>query len=321
MPTTLTLRPSPIRLLRSADAQDAGIRPSSHAALARVRSGVYAPRDEWLALPPWDRYLARVHAYALVAPDAIFALESAAALHGLPVFGEPRFIHVFDPERSHSVRYGDVAVHTSADEREVVGERALMTSIAHTTVDLARLLPRAQALAVIDAALSVRAPKIDGLASLIQIAEEQVARRGRLQLRWLFARADGRAESVGESVSRAVIEWCGFERPDLQCEIHFEGVTDRVDFFWRDRGIVGESDGYGKYDGDDVDAVKAHFLNEKKREDRLRRHVDGFTRWDLADARRVVPLREKLALAGVPLVRPPQPAMLATLRRNPRSIG
>ena len=80
------------------------------------------------------------------------------------------------------------------------------------------------------------------------------------------------------------------------------------------------NDGYGKYDASDPVAMKAHFVAEKKREDRLRRHEGGFTRWDLADALRVTPLRDKLILAGVPIVRASQPAMLATLRRAPRLV-
>jgi hypothetical protein len=65
-----------------------------------------------------------------------------------------------------------------------------------------------------------------------------------------------RAESPGESVSRAVIRWCGFEDPVLQAEFRYEGVTDRTDFLFPSSRTVGESDGWGKYGIDDGDAPR-----------------------------------------------------------------
>jgi len=56
--------------------------------LVRVRHGVYAFALLWNALPPWERYSAKVPA-AMTYPDAVFALESAAALVGMPTFGDP----------------------------------------------------------------------------------------------------------------------------------------------------------------------------------------------------------------------------------------
>lgn len=98
MPTaTLTLADCPVALIRRRD----GGRGIDHAVrqgrLRRVAAGVYAPAAAWAALKPHQRYLARVHAYALVHPDAVFAFESAAVLCGLPVIGEPDEIHVLVP--------------------------------------------------------------------------------------------------------------------------------------------------------------------------------------------------------------------------------
>ena len=109
----------------------------------------------WVRLAPWERYLARVHAFALLHPDAVFSHESAAALSGLPIFGEPRDIHVYDPDRAQSRRFGDVCVHTSTD-RCTITDRAFArtTSVAQTAIDLMRVLPPAYALAVADSAVS-----------------------------------------------------------------------------------------------------------------------------------------------------------------------
>lgn len=310
---------SPLPLLTSREARVRGI-PVSAPRFIRVRRGVYADADAVAALRPWERYALRVHAYALVDPDAALAFESAAVLHGLPLFGEPRDIHVHDAERTASRRFGDVAVHTSVDSRRtVVIDGITATSLVDTVADLARVLPPAQSLAVVDAATSPvqgGTLRIDALRDLVA---RQANGRGRRLTRWVLGAADPRAESVGESISRAVIEWSGFERPDLQAVFRYEGAHDRTDFLFRSARTVGESDGWGKYDFGDPDAAQRHLRAEKRREDRLRRHGHPFARWDLSDAMRVGPLCRALGAASVPLVASPDRAALATLRRSPRS--
>lgn len=101
---------SPIELHLSRETAFGGPSTRSRQLFVRVRAGVYARRFEWERLAPWERYLARVHAYALVAPEAIFAYESAAALRGLPLFGEPRDIQT--TQRLRSTRKGDVSTRT-----------------------------------------------------------------------------------------------------------------------------------------------------------------------------------------------------------------
>jgi hypothetical protein len=93
-----------------------------------------------------------------------------------------------------------------------------------------------------------------------------------------------------------------------------------VDFYFRSQGVSGESDGYGKYDATDVAKAKAHFVAEKRREDRLRRHERGFLRWEMSDAMHPNRLDEKLRAVGLRPIRSRQTAMLASLRSNPRSL-
>lgn len=146
------VRPSPIELVRVRDAfaGTRGLRNSAH--FHRVRTGVYAARPAWDTLRPWERYLARVHAYALVNSDAVFAYESAAAMLGLPVFGEPALIHVYALARTRSRRFGDVFVHSCVAVPETVTLGAhTMTTPATTTADLMRVLPPPFGLAVGDA--------------------------------------------------------------------------------------------------------------------------------------------------------------------------
>lgn len=288
-------------------------------ALQRIRAGAYVRRSTWEVLPPWERYRLRVEAVVGTWSSVILCLESAAVMQGMPIFGEPRDIHLFDPDRTTTWREGDVVVHGCRDARElvVVDDRA-MTSLCDTAVDLCRVLPPAFGLAVAD----VVARRL-GSGSLLRVADigrSQANRRGVRRLDWVQARTDGAAESAGESVSRSVIEWLGYERPELQVRFKIEGHDDRVDFFWRDRRIIGESDGYGKYDASDADAVKAHFVREKKREDRLRRHVNGFRRWDWAQTMTWTALDANLRSGGLIPVRDRDLALLATLARNPRSL-
>ncbi len=258
----------------------------------------------------------RVHAVGLLRPDAVFCRESAAALWGQPIFGEPRDIHLFDGGAARSHRVGDVVRHASiAPPRVVEAGGLLLTAPADTAVALMRALRPAWGLAAVDATLSERQLGLCTIAEVRDALSLQVDRRHRRRCVWALDHADPRSESVGESVSRAVISWLGFEEPELQHPFHFEGHDDRCDFFWPRSRVAGESDGYGKY------AAPADLIAEKRREDRLRRHLRGFARWDWHDAMRADPLRRALEAAGVRRIRPPQPAMLATLSPGPARPG
>ena len=311
------LRPSPITLELADDAAPVR-RPRAVDGLERIRHGVYADAGTWRTLAPWDRYLARVQAVCALRPDAVVTHESAAAVLGLPLFGEPKDVHLFDLGAAKTHRVGDVVRHTSqVRPPTLVRDGIRCTTPAHTVATLARLLPPAFSLALLDAALAGE----HGLtvADLLAAHGRSVDRRGVRVWEWAIARVDAAAESPGESVSRAVIEWLGFPAPQLQRTFRWEGHTDRADFWWQDYGVVGEFDGFGKYDDPDPDAVRAALRREKQREDRLRRHVASVARWTWSDLLQVQPLEHALRLAGLPRTGRPHRAMLATLRRNPRS--
>lgn len=289
--------------------------------LTRIRRGVYANAAEWSTLKPWERYRVRVNAVLSTWDSPILCLESAAVYVGLPIFGEPRDIHLLDVG-GKSRRYGDVVVHSRSDELDLVRTNewnVATTSLRETALALCRVQPPALALAVADAAarmLERRGHVLD----LRGQAAERADRRGLRRVEWVHGRIDPKAESVGESVSRAVTEWLGFEAPESQVAFDYEGERDRADFFWRGRRVIGESDGYGKYDASDASIMKAHFVREKIREDRLRRHVGGFARWDWSDAMRATPLGDKLHNAGLEPVARRNLALLDTLRSNDRSF-
>lgn len=310
---------SPLPLITSEEGRMLGIRLPSPA-YSRVRPGVYVDRVAFEALPSWQRYQVRVHALLRTHPDAVLCLESAAAVLGLPVFEEPRDLHVYDPHRRASRRFGDVVVHTSTDPREVGVIAGIRTvSPIDTVVDLVRVLPLVQGIAVADAAISPSQCGLTEVCTLRDREQSQQNLRGRARARWVWAHADERAESPGESVSRAVIGWCGFEHPELQRVFHYEGHEDRTDFFFPSIGAVGESDGWGKYELMDQVRSAERLRDEKRREDRLRRNGHPVARWELADAWRIEPLVRSLRSVGLSPVRPRESAMLAAMSHRPRA--
>ncbi|MFT4219398.1 MAG: hypothetical protein QM611_02600 [Microbacterium sp.] len=320
MTTLARLPASPIALILVAEAPLAGV-DLRHGRFHRVRRGVHADAQRWAELRPWERYRARVHAYALLHPEAVFAYESAAVLLGLPIFGEPRDIHVLSTPGGKSRRFGDVVVHGISAEREIVTiSHVRATSPARTAADLMRVLPPAFAVAVGDAVLSPAQGGTTSIDELSAIARACAGMRGARQLELLLPLLDPRSESAGESVSRVVVLWCGFETPELQVEFVTDGHKDRVDFWWKRILAMGESDGYEKYRGSTAEETIARTRAEKQRELRLYRHCSTLGRWDWAATLGVTPLEEQLDRMGVPRVGPRREALLATVGTSPRSL-
>jgi hypothetical protein len=220
--------------------------------------------------------------------------------------------HIPEALRGPSAGVEDVDVHATQAARDVVTIDSLFaTDLTSTAVDTARHLPPAYALAVIDAVLRLGI----GRTQLRDWSGHDANRRNERMLTWVWDFADPRAESVGESVSRAVISWLGFAPPVLQQVFELEGFVDRTDFWWPKVRAIGESDGYAKYGALTAQAAVDAVVKEKVREDRLRRFASGFARWDWPDVHRIMPVERKLLRAGVPLTAPRDNAMLATLRR------
>lgn len=141
---------------------------------------------------------------------------------------------------------------------------------------------------------------------LADAASLTATKTGRRRLMKLWDMADPLAESVGESVSRALMLELGFTVPELQVKVaDHDGFIARVDCFWRERNLVGEFDGVGKYDVDAhaSTAERRRFLRrEQEREHRLGRVADGVVHWSWADLRSPVRFARLLDQAGVPRV-------------------
>jgi hypothetical protein len=282
----------------------------SHA-VVRVVPGIYVDEAEWRALSAWNRYLAKVHAVHRRRPSAIFIGESAAALHGIPFVGRPQHVHILAHQRGASRVTGAVRAHFSIDDITPVETAGiLLTNVADTVVDIARARHPAFGLAALDQAMRIHDLTRGELTANNEARESA---RGSANAMWALERATGVPESVLESLSLAEIEWLGFKLPELQVAFVLGDLGDaRTDCYWPSQRIVGEADGDTKYrlrPGGTGVAVIA----EKRREDAIRRQVNGFARWGWADCRDPKRLERILHAAGVPLVAPRDNTRLRTL--------
>lgn len=69
--------------------------------LVRVRKGVYARKEEWVSLAPWERYLQTVRAVDLELPGSAFCLNSAIAVWNLDLLAVPGCVHLSGASRGH----------------------------------------------------------------------------------------------------------------------------------------------------------------------------------------------------------------------------
>lgn len=287
--------------------------------LASVRPGVVASAAAWAAASDLERARARIAAVVHTRRErVVLSHESAALVWGLPHIGRrPDAVELADtrataPHSRNGVRWRRT-VHDVSEVVEVDGY--LVTGLAQTLIDLACSRRFANAVSAIDAALAGRLegvrmplhnPPIETPMLLERLRATQ--RRGSRRAERAILFGDARAESIGESLSRANMFLLGFPPPALQVEFdRADGGFDRVDFDWPEFGIFGEFDGNGKYllpeytRGRTLEQI---VLEEKKRADGIRRrHGRRDARWDWAIAISPPRLRSALCEAGLPQVR------------------
>jgi hypothetical protein len=292
------------RRLRSAGDSTLGLeRGARTGVFVRVRPGAYVPTREWELMDAATRHRVAMDAFALTSTrSVVFAGESAAALHGIPVIGgwpvHPRIIA--EPEFSRRTRVGVAARWRAVREDEVVevgGLRA--TSAARTAIDLAAERDLVCGVAALDHVIHSGA---------VQHAElrASVGRDrpfpGVRKVDAALAFATGAPESPLESLSTVRIAQLGFDPAIQQVAFVVDGERFRADFYWPEFGVIGEADGRAKYALD-----PASLWREKHREDALRSVTTGFARWTWDDAWTGGPLARKLERAG--------------LRRSPRKAA
>lgn len=235
-----------------------------------VRRGAYVPRDTWDELSVEDKHRARIHAVALrLHGPFAFSHTSAAVLLGLPMWNvDLESVHVTRPAGRSTRHEADLWHHVCGlgddDVTNAFGLR--VTDATRTVIDNARSIRFESAVAIADAGLHTE-----------QTSKDALLERLNGMRTWPGARAagsvvefaDGRAESIGETWARIVMEAVGLPRPELQVTL---ATGDRVDFLFREYRTVVEFDGRHKYGrllktGEDPGDV---VWREKRREDRIR---------------------------------------------------
>ncbi|MBO3662017.1 hypothetical protein [Microbacterium stercoris] len=277
--------------------------------LVRVRRGHFAASAEWDAQFVEGRQRARSRAYAAMSPSTVFAFETAASHHALPLFRVKE-------ERLHTVCTGRAASST----RNVLRHRTLLpesdivvidgirvSSLSRTVSDMIRKLPFEAGVALADAALgAAERTRRGGAEELRGLVAERLARasggRGVRKARVVIAFADERSGSPGESASRWLLRVIGFRSFELQ--VPFTGPDGQrwfVDLGFD--GNLGEFDGAVKYtDPAFLDGRTSHeaLLDEKERGDWIRGHSGApFVRWMDAHIKTPETLRARLEQFGI----------------------
>ena len=287
--------PEPVLVLRRADAVRNGYSDAELARLVRRRGLRRLQRGAYTdAALPEDvagrhAVLVRATVAGLRAPSVVCSL-SAAAVHGLPLWGVPLDrVHVLrrPPARGNGSARLHVHIARIADADQTVVDGVPVTTVTRTVVDVARRVPFEAAVVTADAALHLGLTSgerlLDCLARMGPVPGVRAAAR-------VLTFADGLSESVGESRSRVLLSRLGLPAPDLQVRVLRDDRSEigRCDFGWVRHRTVGEFDGRVKYGRllrpgqQPGDAV----FEEKRREDDLRDHRWEVARWTWDDLRR-----------------------------------
>ncbi len=230
--------------------------------MRQLLTGVYAPAAALTSLTGGARdgqarqageHLLRVAAaLAVTGSQSVGSHDSAARVYGLGVIGRdpPAAIEITRAPGDKGGRTGrrGVRVHVAAlPPAHVVSYRGVpLTSVPRTVVDLARILPFAQGVAVADSALNAALTSQGELSAVIADCPHWP---GIQRAREVSDFSDSRSESVLESLSRAAFHQFGLPPPDLQVWVGDDDeVIGRVDFLWRRYQTIGEADGAVKYE-------------------------------------------------------------------------
>lgn len=253
----------------------------------RVRRGAYVESSRWIAAGAGQRHVLRCHAVrARLGDEVVFSHVSAAAIHGLDLWGVPLSeVHVMRMSPSSPRHEGGIAHHrwpAQGIEPVPVGG-FLVTPSAWTVLGVAEEWGVEAGVVTADSALRTRLDPELLFKTFVPLRDRPGARAaGRV-----VSFADGRSESVGESRSRLALAAAGAPSPQLQAVIlDAYGEAGRVDFWYEEYRTAGEFDGLKKYKvsaGAGPDEAGRIVTAEKLREDRLRAAGIEIVRWTWAD--------------------------------------
>lgn len=296
-------------------------RANGAGALERLQRNAYVARAPFAELLPSAQHRLRVVAAAeqMRGGSAVVSHLSAAVLHGLPLY---RFVEqpiqmTLAGGRRASSRPGLQRHQGRLDDDDIVEVDGIRcTSVERTVFDVARTSPFETAVACADGAL--RGKSVEGRIFDPDAQEEwrdlmsertrnAPGARGVVQARRVIASADGRAESVGESVSRVQLVRLGYTVEPQAAVAGPQGTTYFADIALPTQHVFWEFDGAGKYTDPVMRGKKSAddvLLQEKRREDWIRA-VTGWKvcRGGFRDIATPEALAARLASFGVDLPR------------------
>jgi predicted transcriptional regulator of viral defense system len=262
-------------------------------AWTRLRSGAYAPTAAVADLDVHDRHRLAVRASMPAIDDrSAVSHQSAGVMHGLELWGlRLEHVHVARHGKGGGHRRGPIHSHYAplrADEITAV-DGIPVTTVARTTVDIARAAGFEQAVVAADCALRM------GLTTVADLVDTLAHMRrwpGAARAARVVMFANGLAESVGESRSRVLIFRAGLPAPRLQVPLFSRDgeFLGRGDFVFGEQRTVAEFDGMIKYGRTipkggawDPERVSQAIVAEKLREDAIRRTPLSIGRWIWAE--------------------------------------
>jgi len=283
--------------------------------LVRLRAGVYLPASQWTSMDADARYRTRVWAASHKTQlGTQFSHDSAAAMLRLPSLGPwPAGIHLLvDRTTGGRVSSGLHRHGLGTDPHPLDISGMHVTPLARTAVDMACTAQFARAVVMVDDAMrTVATDEFRGVHGIVPISRDSLLEQlnclepyyGAARARKVILFSTGKSESPGESLSRVQFHAMGFAPPELQVPFFDEdGFIGRVDFYWPELDLIGEFDGMAKYRDPrflNGRSPEEAVLDEKHREDRLRRVVRSFARWGWAEAADRARLSQRLAPHGL----------------------
>lgn len=259
----------------------------------RIAPGVFVRSADWRALPGIRRHRLRVEeVLARLEAPAVVSHFAAAAVWGIDLLGTwPDAVDVTIPRASGGRSGGAIRRRALGLERVERVPFALheVTTPAQTALDLARILPFARGVSAIDQTLwtgragGALATQDDILALL---DAEPV--RGDARARHAVAASASLAANARETQMRLLVIALGFPEPRLQeRRLLPSGRLVFGDLYFPEADHWLEIDGHGKYLSPEFAAGRtpaAIVIDEKNRENEIRRQVRGFSRLEAADA-------------------------------------
>ncbi|GAA1842006.1 hypothetical protein ACFQZV_12100 [Microbacterium koreense] len=280
----------------------------------RVAPGSYVVREAWAALTPIERHRLRVDEVVLrLQTPAVVSHLAAAALWDIDVLGPwPTAVDVTIGRTTGGRSGGALRRHAlglDGVERIPFG-RHEVTSAAQTALDLARALPFVRAVTAVDQALwsQRRGGPLCTKDELLQALERGGPRRGDVRARRAIDAGEALAANVRETQVRVVAIGLGFGIPRLQeRRVLRSGRLVFGDLYSPDHDHWVEIDGRGKYLSPQFGAGRAPadiVLDEKDRENEIRREVRGFSRLGATDADHPGRMYDILTGDGLPSTKP-----------------